>query len=80
MNEILTCSSLEEVIERVTGQRTVLIGDAILSTRDTAIGCETCEELFTPLNPSTVRSVCSSTLGLRRFLSVLDADLSSTCR
>ncbi|KAI0409992.1 NAD+ synthase [Xylaria palmicola] len=49
--------SLEEVIERVTGQRTVLIGDAILSTRDTAIGCETCEELFTPLNPSTYMSL-----------------------
>ncbi len=46
---------LEEVIEKVTGQRTVPIGDAILSTRDTAIGCETCEELFTPRNPSTVR-------------------------
>ncbi|KAJ2969892.1 hypothetical protein NUW58_g9863 [Xylaria curta] len=29
---------LESVIEKVTGQRTVLIGDAILSTRDTAIG------------------------------------------
>ncbi|KAI0514344.1 NAD+ synthase [Xylaria bambusicola] len=48
---------LEEVIERVTGQRTVLIGDALLSTRDTAIGCETCEELFTPLNPSTHMSL-----------------------
>ena len=29
------------------------IGDAVLSTLDTAVGCETCEELFTPLNPST---------------------------
>ncbi|KAI0429135.1 NAD+ synthase [Xylaria sp. FL1042] len=48
---------LEEAIERVTGQRTVLIGDALLSTRDTAIGCETCEELFTPLNPSTHMSL-----------------------
>ncbi|KAI0553618.1 NAD+ synthase [Xylaria curta] len=48
---------LEEVIEKVTGQRTVPIGDAILSTRDTAIGCETCEELFTPRNPSTYMSL-----------------------
>ncbi|KAJ8126376.1 hypothetical protein O1611_g7262 [Lasiodiplodia mahajangana] len=48
---------LEQVIEKVTGQRTVPIGDAILSTRDTAIGCETCEELFTPRNPSTYMSL-----------------------
>ncbi|KAK8128311.1 NAD+ synthase (glutamine-hydrolyzing) [Apiospora sp. TS-2023a] len=44
---------LEEVVEKVTGQRTVPIGDAILSTRDTSIGCETCEEMFVPQNPST---------------------------
>ncbi|KAI0465663.1 NAD+ synthase [Xylaria cf. heliscus] len=48
---------LEEVIEKVTGQRAVPIGDAILSTRDTAIGCETCEEMFTPRNPSTYMSL-----------------------
>lgn len=46
---------LESVIEKITGQHTVPIGDAILSTLDTAIGCETCEEMFTPSNPSTVR-------------------------
>ncbi|KEZ41309.1 hypothetical protein SAPIO_CDS7409 [Scedosporium apiospermum] len=44
---------LESIIERITGQHTVPFGDAILSTLDTAIGCETCEELFTPSNPST---------------------------
>lgn len=44
---------LEDVVARVTGQKTVPIGDGILSTPDTAIGVETCEELFTPLNPST---------------------------
>ncbi|KAL2104616.1 hypothetical protein VUR80DRAFT_10110 [Thermomyces stellatus] len=44
---------LETVIRDVTGQESVPIGDAILSTRDTAISCETCEELFTPSNPST---------------------------
>ena len=44
---------LEEVIRKVTGQTTVRIGEIVLSTVDTAIGCETCEELFTPLNPSS---------------------------
>ncbi|KKF95230.1 putative glutamine-dependent NAD(+) synthetase [Ceratocystis platani] len=44
---------LETIIRDVTGQTSVPIGDVVLSTPDTAIGCETCEELFTPLNPST---------------------------
>jgi NAD+ synthase (glutamine-hydrolysing) len=44
---------LEEVVRKVTGQHTVPIGDAVISTLDTAVGYETCEELFTPLNPST---------------------------
>jgi NAD+ synthase (glutamine-hydrolysing) len=44
---------LEPVAAAVTGQATVPIGDGILSTPDTAIGVETCEELFTPMNPST---------------------------
>lgn len=44
---------LEECVGNVTGQKIVPIGDGILSTPDTAIGVETCEELFTPLNPST---------------------------
>ena len=44
---------LERIIADITGQGTVPIGDCVLSTRDTAVGCETCEELFTPLNPST---------------------------
>jgi NAD+ synthase (glutamine-hydrolysing) len=44
---------LEEVVRKVTGQHTIPIGDVVLSTLDTAVGCETCEELFTPLNPST---------------------------
>ncbi len=37
---------LEEVVRKVTGQATVPIGDAVISTLDTAIGCETCEELY----------------------------------
>ncbi|KAI1171259.1 NAD+ synthase [Nemania sp. FL0916] len=48
---------LEGVIRQITGQKTCLIGDIVLSTRDTSIGCETCEEMFTPLNPSTYMSL-----------------------
>ncbi|KIW65049.1 NAD+ synthetase [Phialophora macrospora] len=44
---------LEKVISDITGQKTIPIGDAVLSTLDTSVGCETCEELFTPSNPST---------------------------
>lgn len=42
---------LERIVGDITGQHTVPIGDALLSTIDTAIGAETCEELFTPSNP-----------------------------
>ena len=44
---------LEDIIRKVTGQYIVPIGDAVISTLDTAVGYETCEELFTPLNPSS---------------------------
>ncbi|KDN62121.1 putative glutamine-dependent NAD(+) synthetase [Colletotrichum sublineola] len=44
---------LEAAAVEVTGQKTVPIGDLILSTLDTAVSCETCEEMFSPLNPST---------------------------
>ena len=44
---------LEQCTREVTGQTTCPIGDFILSTLDTAVTCETCEELFTPLNPSS---------------------------
>ncbi|CAI4213851.1 unnamed protein product [Parascedosporium putredinis] len=43
---------LEGVVQKVTGQRSVPIGDMILSTPDTAVACESCEEMFVPLNPS----------------------------
>ncbi|KAL7792921.1 glutamine-dependent NAD(+) synthetase with GAT domain-containing protein [Trichoderma ceciliae] len=43
---------LESIIQQITGQKTVPIGDMILSTPDTAIACESCEEMFVPLNPS----------------------------
>ena len=32
-------------------QDTVPFGDGVVATRDTCIGCETCEELFTPDAP-----------------------------
>jgi len=35
-------------VGNITGQRTVPFGDAVISTRDTCLGLETCEELFTP--------------------------------
>lgn len=43
--------NLPVLIQRITGQYTVKFGDAVISTRDTVIGCETCEELFTPQAP-----------------------------
>ncbi|KAI8379492.1 uncharacterized protein BYT42DRAFT_545837 [Radiomyces spectabilis] len=42
---------LPRMIQRLTQQETVPFGDAVISTRDTCIGCETCEELFTPQSP-----------------------------
>ncbi|KAH8816657.1 hypothetical protein F5884DRAFT_896414 [Xylogone sp. PMI_703] len=48
---------LEEAVALVTGQRTVPIGDMLLSTLDTCVGVETCEEMFTPLNPSSFQGL-----------------------
>ncbi|KAI7864658.1 glutamine-dependent NAD(+) synthetase with GAT domain-containing protein [Spinellus fusiger] len=42
---------LPRMIQKITQQVTVPIGDAVISTLDTCIGCETCEELFTPDSP-----------------------------
>jgi NAD+ synthase (glutamine-hydrolysing) len=39
---------LESIVGDVTGQYKVPFGDAVISTRDSCIGAETCEELFTP--------------------------------
>lgn len=39
---------LEQIVGRITGQYKVPIGDAVISTRDTCLGLETCEEMFTP--------------------------------
>ncbi|KAG0244155.1 glutamine-dependent NAD(+) synthetase [Actinomortierella wolfii] len=42
---------LPRMIQSVTGQITVPIGDAVVSTNDTCVGVEMCEELFTPNSP-----------------------------
>ncbi|KAF7794441.1 hypothetical protein EIP86_005575 [Pleurotus ostreatoroseus] len=42
---------LPRIIHAVTGQTKVPFGDAVISTVDTCIGVELCEELFTPASP-----------------------------
>ncbi|KAF7308596.1 Glutamine-dependent NAD(+) synthetase [Mycena chlorophos] len=42
---------LPRIIQVVTGQTKVPFGDAVISTLDTCIGVELCEELFTPASP-----------------------------
>ena len=42
---------LETIVGKITGQEKVPFGDAIISTIDTCLGAETCEELFTPNAP-----------------------------
>ncbi|XP_077999861.1 glutamine-dependent NAD(+) synthetase-like [Glandiceps talaboti] len=42
---------LPRMISEITGQRTVPIGDGVISTLDTCIGMEICEELWTARSP-----------------------------
>ncbi|KAH9933494.1 glutamine-dependent NAD synthetase with GAT domain-containing protein [Fomitopsis serialis] len=42
---------LPRIIQKLTGQIKVPFGDAVVSTKDTCIGVELCEELFTPASP-----------------------------
>ncbi|XP_051919882.1 glutamine-dependent NAD(+) synthetase isoform X2 [Hippocampus zosterae] len=42
---------LPRMIQQVTGQNTVPFGDCVLSTKDTCIGTEMCEELWHPSSP-----------------------------
>ncbi|RDW87313.1 glutamine-dependent NAD(+) synthetase-like protein [Coleophoma crateriformis] len=42
---------LPRSITKIIGQKTCRIGDALISTRDSCLGTETCEELFTPKAP-----------------------------
>lgn len=80
---------LEAIATAVTGQKKVPIGDIILSTADTAVACETCEELFTPLNPSSflglngaevILNSSASHAELRKLRSRLDLISNSTRR
>jgi NAD+ synthase (glutamine-hydrolysing) len=48
---------LPRIIQDIVGKVKVPIGDAVISTRDTCIGCETCEELFTPNAPHSAMSL-----------------------
>lgn len=43
--------SLPRMVREVSGQEFVPFGDAVISTKDTVIGIELCEELFTPNSP-----------------------------
>ncbi|CAN6650450.1 hypothetical protein TRVA0_024S01398 [Trichomonascus vanleenenianus] len=43
--------TLPPLIQKISGQRTVMFGDAKLNVLDTSLGFETCEELFTPDSP-----------------------------
>lgn len=42
---------LESIVGNITKQSKVPFGDAVISTKDTCLGLETCEELFTPNGP-----------------------------
>ncbi|KAG8525347.1 uncharacterized protein KY384_008991 [Bacidia gigantensis] len=42
---------LPRMIQNLTGQKKTTIGDAVIGCKDTVVGCETCEELFTPCAP-----------------------------
>ena len=48
---------LPEEVSALTGQRTVPFGDAVVQTRDTVVGIELCEELFTPESPHIAQSL-----------------------
>lgn len=39
---------LPRMVEEITKQRLVPFGDAVVATKDSVIGVELCEELFTP--------------------------------
>ncbi|KAM4652755.1 glutamine-dependent NAD(+) synthetase [Discoglossus pictus] len=42
---------LPRMIQAITGQDTVPFGDAVLATKDTCLGSEMCEELWSPNSP-----------------------------
>ncbi len=42
---------LPPLVQSITGQKSVPIGDFLIETNDTVLGTEKCEEMFTPKNP-----------------------------
>ncbi|SCU84875.1 LAMI_0C09252g1_1 [Lachancea mirantina] len=81
--------TLPPIIQKVTGQTIVPFGDAVISTLDTCIGAETCEELFTPQSPHIAMSldgveIFTNSSGshheLRKLNKRLDLILSATRR
>lgn len=48
---------LPKFISKLTGQSKVTFGDCIIETKETRLGCETCEELFTPQSPHIAMSL-----------------------
>lgn len=42
---------LPKIIQKITNQSSVIIGDVVMETLETKIGAETCEEMFTPQSP-----------------------------
>lgn len=48
---------LPEIIQLVTGQETVPFGDAVLATKETCLGSEICEELWTANSPHIAMSI-----------------------
>lgn len=48
---------LPRIIQDIVGKVKVPIGDAVISTKDTCLGCESCEELFTPNAPHSAMSL-----------------------
>lgn len=48
---------LPRMIQIIVGKKMVPIGDAVISCLDTVVGCETCEELFTPNAPHAQMSL-----------------------
>ncbi|KAJ1944719.1 glutamine-dependent NAD(+) synthetase, partial [Kickxella alabastrina] len=51
---------LPRFIAQITGHRTVPLGDALVSTEDSCIGIELCEELFTPQSPHIAMSLAGA--------------------
>ena len=77
-------------IQKITGQKEVIFGDAIIKAEDTTIGIESCEELFTPEATHIRQSLAGAEIFVnssgshhelrklnRRFQLILEATLKS---